>query len=59
MHGIGIARIVFGVFEIGFVEDDEDALRNVPVKRVEFLAGEDGAGGIVRIGQIDDFGAFR
>ena len=59
MHRIRIARIVLGVFEIRFVQNDQDALRHVLVELVEFLARENRAGGIIRIRQIDDLGFFR
>ena len=58
VHGIGIARIVLGVFEVGFVQDDQHPLRNVLVELVELVAREDGAGGIVGIGQVNDLGVL-
>ena len=55
VHGIGVAVVVLGVLEVGFVEDDENSLGNVRVEGFEFLAGEDGAGRVIGIGQVDDF----
>ena len=37
VHGIRIARIVLGVLEIGFVQNDQHALRHVPVEFVELV----------------------
>src|SRR6516225_4339772 len=55
LHRIRVARVVFGVFEIGFVEDNQHALWNVAVELVELVAGEDRAGRVVRVRQIDNF----
>ncbi len=35
MHGIGIARIILGVLEVSFVQDDEHALGYVLIEFVE------------------------
>ena len=56
VHRIRIARVVLGVLEIGFVQNDQHALGHVPVELVELVLREDGAGGIVRVRQVDDLG---
>ena len=56
VHRIRILRIVLGVLEVSFVENDQHALRHVPVKFVELLPGKDRPGRVVRIGQVDDLG---
>src|SRR5689334_5966231 len=56
MHGVRVSRIVLGVFKVRFVQNNEDALRYVPVKLVELLFRKDGSGWIIRIRQIDNLG---
>src|SRR5205085_5414661 len=38
-------------------QNDQDSLGDVPIEIVELVLGEDGAGGIVGVGQVNDFGA--
>src|SRR5207248_2663050 len=56
VHGIGVAGVVLGVLEIGFVQDDKDALRDMLVELVELVFSENGAGWVIGIGEVDDFG---
>src|ERR1035438_374281 len=58
VHRIRVARIVFGVFKVRFIQDNQDAFGNVPVKIVELVLGKYGTGRIVGIGQVDDFGSL-
>src|ERR1039458_6378574 len=58
VHRIRVARIVFGVLKVRFIQDNQDAFGNVPVKIVELVLGKYGSGRIVGIGQVDDFGSL-
>ena len=51
VHRVGITRVVLGVLEIGLVQNDQDALGNVPVELVELL--------LVKIVPVGLFGFAR
>src|SRR5581483_5693722 len=59
MHGVRISRGVLGVFEIGFVQNDQDPLGNVLVEGVKLVLGKYSAGGVVGIREIYNLGAVR
>ena len=52
-EGACVARVVDEI-EVGFVHDDQCGGRHGLHERGEFIAGDDGAGGIVGIADIDD-----
>ena len=51
VHGVRVARVVLSVFEVGFVQNNEYALRYMAVDIVEFQPAENRSGWIIRIGQ--------
>src|SRR5580698_1593077 len=58
MHRIRVARSILRVFEVGFVQDDENALGHVPVELIELMLRKDGAGGVIGVGEVNDLGAI-